>query len=66
MDFNLKFDAQPKEKPFKFDEEDSFCCILNNVIVHPSIEEEWRNLSAEEQEEILYGDRLTWTIDDLD
>ncbi len=38
-DFPLEFDAMPIERHY-IEEEDSYCRILNNVIVHQEIEKE--------------------------
>lgn len=40
VELPLCISISPTHKKFEFDEEDSYCRILNNVIVHPQLEDE--------------------------
>ena len=40
VELPLCVSVSPSHKEFEFDEEDSYCRILNNIIVHQEIEKE--------------------------
>ena len=69
-DCPLYVDACPKVFVHN-EEEDSFVRVLLENTPYTDPEwitkgEEFNNLTPEEQEEIINGNQLTWTIDDLD